>query len=131
MSYLKEYKCPACGGAMEFDSKTQKMKCPYCDTEMEMAEFEEANKETEKPAAENIDEKTADKKIDKELNKPFVKSQDKQWEEGETDNIKVYTCESCGGEIIAEDTSGSSICPFCGNNVLIKSQFKRYNIVWF
>ena len=26
MSEIKEYKCPACGGAMEFDSKSQKMK---------------------------------------------------------------------------------------------------------
>ena len=34
MSEIKEYKCPACGGAMEFDSKSQKMKCPYCDTEI-------------------------------------------------------------------------------------------------
>ena len=31
MSDLREYKCPACGGAIEFDSKSQKMKCPYCD----------------------------------------------------------------------------------------------------
>ena len=27
MSDLREYKCPACGGAMEFDSGSQKMKC--------------------------------------------------------------------------------------------------------
>ena len=40
MSDIMEYKCPACGGAMEFDSKSQKMKCPYCDTEMEVAEFQ-------------------------------------------------------------------------------------------
>lgn len=26
MSDLREYKCPACGGAIEFDSKSQKMK---------------------------------------------------------------------------------------------------------
>ena len=25
MSDLREYKCPACGGAIEFDSKSQKM----------------------------------------------------------------------------------------------------------
>ena len=30
MSDLREYKCPACGGAMEFDSGSQKMKCPFC-----------------------------------------------------------------------------------------------------
>ena len=34
MSDLREYKCPACGGAMEFDSGSQKMKCPFCDTEV-------------------------------------------------------------------------------------------------
>ena len=40
MSEIKEYKCPACGGAMEFDSKSQKMKCPYCDTEISVDEYE-------------------------------------------------------------------------------------------
>ena len=29
MADMMEYKCPSCGGAMEFDSMTQKMKCPY------------------------------------------------------------------------------------------------------
>ena len=36
MAGLQEYKCPACGGAIVFDSNTQKMKCPYCDTEFEI-----------------------------------------------------------------------------------------------
>ena len=31
MSELKEFKCPNCGGKIEFDTTTQKMKCPYCD----------------------------------------------------------------------------------------------------
>ena len=34
MSDLLEYKCPCCGGAIEFNSTLQKMKCPYCDTEL-------------------------------------------------------------------------------------------------
>lgn len=33
---MLEYKCPCCGGAINFDSKLQKMKCPYCDTEFDM-----------------------------------------------------------------------------------------------
>lgn len=36
MPTLQEYKCPCCGGAIEFDSSLQKMKCPYCDTEFDM-----------------------------------------------------------------------------------------------
>ena len=40
MSDIIEYKCPSCGGAMVFDSKSQHMKCPYCDTEMTVDEFQ-------------------------------------------------------------------------------------------
>ena len=36
MGNIQEYKCPCCGGAIEFNSKLQKMKCPYCDTEFEI-----------------------------------------------------------------------------------------------
>lgn len=39
MAGLQEFKCPCCGGAIAFDSKIQKMKCPYCDTEFEMDEL--------------------------------------------------------------------------------------------
>ena len=39
MAAIKEYKCPCCGGAVEFDSKIQKIKCPYCDTEFDTEAF--------------------------------------------------------------------------------------------
>ena len=99
MSELKNFKCPACGGAMEFDSKLQKMKCPYCDTVLEVEEIEDK----EEAAKENENE---------------------SWKEGETDNIKIYSCDSCGGEIVAEDTSAAVICPFCGSKIVVKKQFE-------
>jgi uncharacterized Zn finger protein (UPF0148 family) len=49
LATLQEYKCPCCGGAIEFDSNAQKMVCPYCDTEFEMetlASYDEANRES-------------------------------------------------------------------------------------
>jgi primosomal protein N' len=33
MAKMQEFKCPCCGGSIEFDSSVQKMKCPFCDTE--------------------------------------------------------------------------------------------------
>ena len=36
MSTLQQYKCPCCDGAIEFDVGTQKMVCPYCDTEFDV-----------------------------------------------------------------------------------------------
>ena len=54
MTDIIEYKCPSCGGAIEFDSRIQKMKCPYCDTEFEM---EAVKKLDEALKAEKGDEK--------------------------------------------------------------------------
>ena len=34
MEYLQEHKCPCCGGAIQYDSSLQKVKCPYCDTDV-------------------------------------------------------------------------------------------------
>ena len=55
MSDLREYKCPACGGAIEFDSKSQKMKCPYCDTEFEPETLKELDAQMEREAGQQDD----------------------------------------------------------------------------
>ena len=38
---------------MEFDSTTQKMKCPYCDTEMEVAQYQQMQEKAEGNAGVN------------------------------------------------------------------------------
>lgn len=48
MPTMIEYKCPCCGGVIEFDSGTQQMKCPYCDTTFDLEtlkSFDEVLKE--------------------------------------------------------------------------------------
>ena len=46
-----------------------------------------------------------------------------QWQAGETEGLRVYTCNTCGGEIVADETTGASECPFCGNPVIMTGQF--------
>lgn len=55
MSDIIEYKCPSCGGAMVFDSKSQHMKCPYCDTEMTVEEFQRTQKVEDTQTAKKTD----------------------------------------------------------------------------
>ena len=104
MSEIKEYKCPACGGTMEFDSKSQKMKCPYCDTEISVEEYEAMTAEPEKTVV--ADENMHD------------------WNQEEIENMAIYICQSCGGEITADKNTGATTCPFCGNRVVLKGQFE-------
>ena len=42
---LLEYKCPNCGGKLEFDSGAQNMKCPYCDAEFDVEALKDLDEE--------------------------------------------------------------------------------------
>lgn len=108
MSALLEYKCPRCGGAIEFDSSLQKMKCPYCDTEYDV---------------ETLIAYDEDLKNDRGDDLNWESEAGNEWDGGETDEMRVYVCESCGGEIIADETTGATNCPFCGNPVVMKGSF--------
>lgn len=108
MADIQEYKCPNCGGTLTFDSATQKMKCPYCDSEIDVEAL-----------------KDYDNTLDH-----FSKSDEMKWEtpgkvwqEGETEGMRVYVCKSCGGQIIGDDSLASTTCPFCGNPVVLMGQF--------
>ena len=37
--------------------------------------------------------------------------------------MRVYMCQSCGGEVVADETTGASECPYCNNPVVMKGQF--------
>ena len=100
MASINTFECPRCGGAMEFDSSIQKISCPYCGTAMSAKEYEESAE----PSG-GLQYDTGAK-----------------WSLDEQKGMKVYSCSSCGGEIIAESTTAASSCPFCGNKLYIKEQ---------
>lgn len=108
MSVLQEYKCPCCGGSIEFDSGLQKMKCPYCDTEFEMETLVAYDDELKNDKADDMRWET---------------TPGSEWESGESEGLKVYVCNSCGGEIVADDTTAATACPFCDNPVVMMGQF--------
>ena len=117
MSVLQEYKCLRCGGALEFDSDTQKMKCPYCDSEFTVEEIEANKQSSEAPTADEMN---------------WTINAGSEWQNGEEQGLKTYVCKSCGGEIIADETTAASECPFCGNQVVMTGQFSgalRPNII--
>ena len=107
MAGMLEYKCPCCDGAIKFDSTTQKMKCPYCDTEFDVDTLK------------GYDEELKDEKPS-EMNWATPGG---SWAEGETAGLHTYVCKSCGGEIVSDDTMAASACPFCGNPIVLTGQF--------
>lgn len=104
---LQEYKCPCCGGAIVFDSTLQKMKCPYCDTEFEVDALRGYDEDLRSAGSDNLD---------------WHSDAQSQWTADEANALRSYVCHSCGGEIIATDTTAASSCPFCGNPVVMLNQ---------
>lgn len=102
-----EYKCPSCGGAIAFDSKLQKMKCPYCDLEMDMESF--------KSMDEYLEEVHTSEKESSVLNST------EKWQEGDA-QLNVFVCNSCGGELIADENTVATACPYCDNPVVLKER---------
>ena len=108
MPTLQEYKCPCCGGAIAFDSTLQKMKCPFCDNEFDLEMLEGYDSVLQ-------EEKSDDLHWDTDAGG--------EWTAGETEGMRVYSCKSCGGEIVGDVTTAATSCPFCGNPVVMMDQF--------
>ena len=77
MGAILEYKCPCCGGPLQFDTDVQKMKCPYCDNEFD---------------AETLKENDDILKEEKPDMMDWSSQPGNEWMKGELDGQKVYLC---------------------------------------
>ena len=106
---LISYLCPCCGGKIEYNSTVQEMKCPFCETVFDLetlASYDSAL--SEQPA---------------ESNTGWDEDAGSQWEQGETEGMRIYKCQACGGEVIGDETTGASRCPYCDAPVIMTGQF--------
>ena len=105
---IREFKCPNCGGEINYDSDSGKLKCPYCDSEFEV----EALKEYDD---------ILKNETNSQLN--WDPNVGQEWTEEEENGLRTYICKSCGGEIIGDENMGATSCPFCGNNIVVMEKF--------
>ena len=104
MSELLEYKCPACSGKLEFNSGTQSMKCPFCESEFDIEAVQEFNHAVETPDENNMNWDT------------YAGG---EWASGEAENMSVYHCQSCGAQIVTDNTTAASSCPYCDSPIVM------------
>lgn len=107
METLLEYKCPSCGGALRFDATQQQLKCPYCDTELDVAALRELDEALQQDGG--------------EMN--WEQEPGQQWTQEESQGFSTYVCPSCGGEILCEESTAATHCPYCDNPVVVAKQF--------
>lgn len=99
MAEVISYKCPFCGGGVEFEASAQKMKCPFCDSVFGREDVLAMEEKQGVSAEENLDGTDGE----------------------ETD---FYVCSACGGEIVAGPETVASRCPYCDNPVVLGGRTK-------
>ncbi len=100
-------KCPSCNGALEYNPSYAKMECPYCANVFEAQAVMQA--------ASRVQMKAEEPQI------VYKISEDTQ----ETMECKIYTCTSCGGELLVNDVEASTFCVYCGQPTVVFSRVSK------
>ena len=110
-------KCPNCGGELIFDPKSQKYKCEYCGSDFALDEIGTEDTKTQ----ETLDSaQTAGAGSDSESFEETASGDSEGADQ--TTSAVVYTCPSCGAQIVTDQTTAATFCYYCHNPVLFSEQ---------
>ena len=114
---ISNYQCPACTGPLRFDGKTGRLQCDYCGSGFSVQEIEALYKDKDEAAAAASQQAQA---------KPDHVSLEGEWDTGSSwaaeQGLKAYNCPSCGAELICDETTAATSCPYCGNPSIVPGQ---------
>ncbi len=121
---VTSYQCPACTGPLHFDAGTGKLSCEYCGSSYETAEIEALY------AANKAEDTQVKPETDSQLQAP-TSEEESQWNlsslnehwGSDAENMRAYSCPSCCAELICDETTAATSCPYCGNPTVIPEQF--------
>lgn len=117
------YKCPNCDGPLTWNGQKEKFVCDYCGsafTEAELAALAPAQAQSETVDAEigaaveggagaNGASAQAFNEDPKDTQKPA--------------KMKLYSCPSCGAQIVTDDTTAATTCYYCHNPIVLMDKF--------
>ena len=102
-----EYKCPCCNAGLVFGSHVQQLTCEYCDNTFDIDTVRAFNESEDADAADEF---------------TWEKEEKQEWSEAEQSALNAYQCPACGGEILTDDTTAATFCPFCDNPTILPAR---------
>ena len=99
------YTCPCCGAPLNFSGASGKLECASCGNTYETEAIEAMN-----PASEN----------------DFVQFDLPKETFGEENaaGMQAYICKRCGAELMTEDTTTATECPYCGSPTILPDRIE-------
>ena len=80
------------------------MKCPYCDIEFDLETVRAWNE-----SAQEVDQEDFQ----------WEDQQSQDWSQEDQEQIRAFLCPACAGEILTDDHTAATFCPYCGNPTVL------------
>ncbi len=120
---ITEFKCPSCGGPLQFSASSGLLECAHCGAKYEPAEIDALYKEKTEGAEAAFAQDAAAQNADAADQTQWDYSDlSGDWGSDQGD-MRAYICSSCGAELICDATTAATQCPYCGNNAIVPGQF--------
>ena len=97
-----EYKCPCCNAGLIFNDENQKLACDSCGNQFDLETIR-----TYHQVPETEEEFVCDD------------SATNTWAQEDRAVLRSFLCPSCGGEIVGDENTAATFCPFCDNPVIL------------
>lgn len=104
---VMEYKCPCCNAGLYFGGGSQKLTCEYCDNTFDVDTVRAFNESQAQQTTEEFH---------------WDDSEKQQWSEEEQQTLRSFLCPSCGGEILSDENTAATFCPYCDNPTIMPSR---------
>ena len=94
------YNCPCCGAPLAYDAANKNLKCASCGNSYELEALEAMN-----PA-----ESAGGVQFD---------LPQETFSDSDATQMQAYICKGCGAELLTDDTTTATECPYCGSPTIL------------
>lgn len=123
MADMTNMQCPACTGPVRFDGVTGRVVCDYCGSTYSTKEIEDLYAaEQKEQELQDGDEADIPESMEQINGTWELQGTEEDWGE-DAEKLKTYSCKSCGAELICDETTAATECPYCGNPTVMQGQF--------
>ncbi|MBR2036351.1 MAG: hypothetical protein IKJ16_07365 [Agathobacter sp.] len=99
---MQNYNCKHCGAVLYWEPNAGCLKCNFCENIYQISDFEDQTVLEDEVKEESLDENYVAQEV--------------------TEDMVVYECKTCAGEVVVLNTTMATICPYCGEAISITSK---------
>ena len=103
MKNMAVYQCPSCGAPLEYGAESGKLECRACASSYEL---------------------DAPEVVTQEKGGIRFEMPEETFDAAEASQMQAYICQACGAELMTEETTTATQCPYCGSPTILPEKIE-------